>query len=306
MRWPVRVRLIRRFFGSAGAEGAGVARRRGPRHRRRRRRCPPPGHAGRGHRHHHRRRALSGGCRAPVDRPSRAGGQPQRRRRDGRGSGLGAAVVDDAAGRRVPGCVPSPRASGDWRASTASRSSAATPPAARWWSRCRCSVSCRPAVVCGAPAAAGRPDLRLRHAGRCRRPRARDGRRGGGDLDEAWLRDRFYPTPRVASASSCAARDACIDVPTGSRRSAAGGGRRRLRRGGRRGEAAAVAGAAAGWARTRRERALAGGDDYELCFTVPASRVAEAEARLPPCRRPSLHPDVLGGSDVRLQRGGSA
>jgi thiamine-monophosphate kinase len=109
------------------------------------------------------------------------------------------------------------------------------------------------------------------------------GAAGPGGLDEAWLRDRFlYPPPRVALGQQLRElASACIDVSDGLY-----GDLAKL-------AAASGCGAEVDAARLplspallrllgedkALERALAGGDDYELCFTVPASRVAEAEAR---------------------------
>lgn len=135
------------------------------------------------------------------------------------------------------------------------------------------------------------------------------GAAGPGGLDEAWLRDRFlYPTPRVALGQRL--RDlasACIDVSDGLYGDLA--------------KLAAASGCGAEIDAARLplspallrllgedkalERALAGGDDYELCFTVPAARVAEAEALFAAQPTPvRCIGRLVSGSDVRLQRGG--
>jgi thiamine-monophosphate kinase len=111
------------------------------------------------------------------------------------------------------------------------------------------------------------------------------GRSSPGGLDEAWLRDRFlYPQPRVALGASLRSwASACIDVSDGlagdlGKLAAASHCAARV-------EAAQlplspalmrVAGIERGI-----ERALTGGDDYELCFTVSALRMAEFTAALP-------------------------
>jgi thiamine-monophosphate kinase len=104
----------------------------------------------------------------------------------------------------------------------------------------------------------------------------------------AYLRDRFlFPAPRVAlgerlrshasacidvsdgliadagklaHASGCGVEVACEDVPVSSQLVAAVGEER------------------------ARELALTGGDDYELCFSVPAARVPLLYNELPPAR----------------------
>ncbi|MCP5327837.1 MAG: thiamine-phosphate kinase [Steroidobacteraceae bacterium] len=136
------------------------------------------------------------------------------------------------------------------------------------------------------------------------------GQAGPGGLDEAWLRDRFlYPTPRVALGGLLRElASACIDVSDGLA--------------GDLGKLAAASGCGAELDVTRLplspalirtvgaeqalERALNGGDDYELCFTIPDARLAEAEARLAgqptPVRRIGR---LVSGSDVKLQRAGA-
>ena len=54
------------------------------------------------------------------------------------------------------------------------------------------------------------------------------------------------------------------------------------------------------------ERALAGGDDYELCFTIPDARLAEAQALLAGQSTPTRCIGRLRAqSDVVLQRAGT-
>jgi thiamine-monophosphate kinase len=102
----------------------------------------------------------------------------------------------------------------------------------------------------------------------------------------AWLRERFlWPTPRVALGERLRGlASACIDVSDGL-----------LADAGRLASASQV-GVELVWADVAlsqpllevlgearaRELALGGGDDYELCFTVPPQNVARLTAQLPP------------------------
>ncbi len=104
----------------------------------------------------------------------------------------------------------------------------------------------------------------------------------------AYLRERFLrPQPRLALGERLRGyASACIDVSDGLLADA--------------GKLAAASGAgvelawealplseslrAALGAERARELALTGGDDYELCFAVPADRVARLAAELPPQR----------------------
>ncbi len=100
-----------------------------------------------------------------------------------------------------------------------------------------------------------------------------------------WLLDRFrYPTPRLSLGLSLRGlASACIDVSDGllgdcGRLAEASGGGVRL-------DYAALPiseplRAAVGDERAR-ELALTGGEDYELCFAVPSSRLAQFAARCP-------------------------
>ena len=106
--------------------------------------------------------------------------------------------------------------------------------------------------------------------------------------DEAqaqWLLDRFrYPTPRLALGQALrGVASACIDVSDGllgdcARLAAASGCGVSL-------EYAALPVSMALCAAVGEERArllaLTGGEDYELCFTVPPARLAEFAARCP-------------------------
>lgn len=136
------------------------------------------------------------------------------------------------------------------------------------------------------------------------------GAAGPGGLDEAWLRDRFlFPTPRVALGQQLLSlASACIDVSDGLF--------------GDLSKLAAASGCGAELDVTRLplspalirtlgseqalERALGGGDDYELCFTVPASRLAAVEAALAVQATPArCIGRMVSGSDVKLLRAGS-
>ena len=102
----------------------------------------------------------------------------------------------------------------------------------------------------------------------------------------AWLRERFlWPTARVALGERLRGlASACIDVSDGLLADAG-----RL-------ASASQAGAELTWADVplsqpllevlgearARELALGGGDDYELCFTVPPQNIARLTAQLPP------------------------
>ncbi len=102
---------------------------------------------------------------------------------------------------------------------------------------------------------------------------------------EQWLRERFrYPTPRVSLGLALRGlASACVDVSDGllgdcGRLAQASGCGVTL-------DYAAIPvseplRAAVGEERAR-ELALTGGEDYELCFTVPAARLAEFSARCP-------------------------
>lgn len=136
------------------------------------------------------------------------------------------------------------------------------------------------------------------------------GATGPGGLDEAWLRDRFlYPAPRVGLGQVIAPlASACIDVSDGLFGDLA--------------KLAAASGCGAELDVTRLplspalirtlgneqalERALGGGDDYELCFTIPAARLVPAEAALAAQPTPTrCIGRMVSGSDVTLQRAGS-
>jgi thiamine-monophosphate kinase len=136
------------------------------------------------------------------------------------------------------------------------------------------------------------------------------GAAGPGGLDEAWLRDRFlYPTPRLALGRLLRpVASACIDVSDGLF--------------GDLGKLAAASGCGAEIDVTRLplspalfrllgadkalESALGGGDDYELCFTVPDARLAEAQALLAAQPTPTRCIGRLrSGSDLVLQRSGT-
>lgn len=136
------------------------------------------------------------------------------------------------------------------------------------------------------------------------------GAAGPGGLDEAWLRDRFlYPTPRVALGQLLRPlASACIDVSDGLV--------------GDLGKLAAASGCGAEidlsglplspalirllGVEKALERALGGGDDYELCFTIPDERLVEAQALLAAQPTPTRCIGRLrSGSDVVLQRAGA-
>jgi thiamine-monophosphate kinase len=101
-----------------------------------------------------------------------------------------------------------------------------------------------------------------------------------------WLRERFlWPSPRVALGEQLRGfASACIDVSDGL-----------LADAGKLASASHV-GAELAWSdiplseplaallgeRRARELALTGGDDYELCFAVPAHNIARLLAQLPP------------------------
>ncbi len=125
-----------------------------------------------------------------------------------------------------------------------------------------------------------------------------------------YLRERFLlPTPRVALGERL--RDyasACIDVSDGL-----------LGDAGKLAHASALAAeiafeelpvsealcAALGDEAARR-LALSGGDDYELCFAVPAARVSALTAELPPQRWGYARIGALkAGSGARVVRGGT-
>ena len=98
------------------------------------------------------------------------------------------------------------------------------------------------------------------------------------------LRDRFlFPTPRVALGERLRAyASGCIDVSDGLVADAL----KLARASGCGVEIAATALPLSGPLRTlglkrARDFALTGGDDYELCFTVPLERVARLQAELP-------------------------
>jgi thiamine-monophosphate kinase len=131
-----------------------------------------------------------------------------------------------------------------------------------------------------------------------------------GGLDEAWLRDRFlYPTPRVALGQSLRpVASACIDVSDGLFADL--------------GKLAAASGCGAEVDVTQLplspaligllgadqaiEKALGGGDDYELCFTIPDARLEEARALLAAQPTPTRCIGRLrSGSDLVLQRAGT-
>jgi thiamine-monophosphate kinase len=102
----------------------------------------------------------------------------------------------------------------------------------------------------------------------------------------AALRERFlFPTPRLALGARLRGHaSACIDVSDGllgdaGKLAAASGCGAELLLEELPLSAALVA--AAGETRAR-ELALTGGDDYELCFSVPAERVAALQQELPP------------------------
>ena len=104
-------------------------------------------------------------------------------------------------------------------------------------------------------------------------------------LQAQWLLDRFrYPTPRVALGLALRGlASACIDVSDGllgdcGRLAQASGCGVRLDY--RALPLSPALQAAVGEARAR-ELALTGGEDYELCFTVPAAATAQFAARCP-------------------------
>jgi thiamine-monophosphate kinase len=125
-----------------------------------------------------------------------------------------------------------------------------------------------------------------------------------------WLLDRFrYPTPRVALGIALRGlASACIDVSDGllgdcGRLAEASGCGFRLDY-----QALAVSDplrAAVGQERAG-ELALTGGEDYELCFTVPTVKLKEFTARCPASQfgwsRVGVLTEETGGS---VQRGGS-
>jgi thiamine-monophosphate kinase len=130
---------------------------------------------------------------------------------------------------------------------------------------------------------------------------------GPGGLDEAWLRDRFlFPAPRVALGQLLRPlASACIDVSDGlfgdlAKLAAAShcGAEVDVTR-------LPLSPALIRWlgAEKALEKALGGGDDYELCFTIPDERLAEAQALLAGQATPTRCIGRLrAGSDVILQR----
>jgi thiamine-monophosphate kinase len=136
------------------------------------------------------------------------------------------------------------------------------------------------------------------------------GRSAPGGLDQAWLRDRFlFPQPRVALGTALRGwASACIDVSDGLAADL--------------GKLAAASGCGARIDAARLplspalmrvygidggvQTALGGGDDYELCFAVPAARMAGFAAACPAERHGwraigSLQP----GAGVEILRGDS-
>jgi thiamine-monophosphate kinase len=126
----------------------------------------------------------------------------------------------------------------------------------------------------------------------------------------AYLRERFlFPTPRVSLGEALRAHaSACIDVSDGL-----------LGDAGKLAAASAVAAelnlealplseglrAALGEEEARR-LALSGGDDYELCFAVPAAGLAALEAQLPAQRWGYTRIGTLrAGSGARVLRSGT-
>lgn len=113
----------------------------------------------------------------------------------------------------------------------------------------------------------------------------RGARHASDPAHAAYLRERFlFPAPRVELGAKLAAfASACIDVSDGllgdaGKLAMASGCGVELDHG-----AVPISGAllAAVGAERARELALTGGDDYELCFAVPALRLSEMQRALP-------------------------
>jgi len=137
------------------------------------------------------------------------------------------------------------------------------------------------------------------------------GRLGVADAEhDSWLRRRFlFPTPRVALGMRLRGiASSCIDVSDGLLGDAA-----KL-------AAAGACGAQIAWEQLpvspalaatcgeegARELALTGGEDYELCFTVPPARAAELERAVPPAVWGWRRIGVLTPSrEVQVRRGGT-
>jgi thiamine-monophosphate kinase len=127
-------------------------------------------------------------------------------------------------------------------------------------------------------------------------------------LDEAWLRDRFlYPAPRVALGRELLRwASACIDVSDGlhadlGKLATASSCRALVELGELPLSPALIR--ACGPERAL-ECALGGGDDYELCFTIPAARWREFSAALPAEAHGWRRIGTLApGSGVELRRG---
>ena len=194
----------------------------------------------------------------------------------------------DAAGRRRRlARRASSTASANSPTSTASRWSAATPRAARCRSPSPRTASCRPGRRCAATAPA--PTTTSGSPARSAMPPARCAQWRGGGLQSAKLRHRLdRPTPRVAAGLALRGLAQRRDRP-----------QRRPRRRPRpraRGAAASAPNSSSAACRlrarspstspTNAERwrlQLAGGDDYELCFTAPAANALAIEQALAAC-----------------------
>lgn len=135
----------------------------------------------------------------------------------------------------------------------------------------------------------------------------------GDGLDAAhrqWLSDRFhFPTPRVALGQALTGiASACVDVSDGL---AADAGRLARASGcglqlhAERLPLSRALVALAGVSGARR-LALTGGEDYELCFTVPRGRAGELAARLDivKCAATCIG-ELTGGGEVRLLEDGA-
>jgi thiamine-monophosphate kinase len=134
---------------------------------------------------------------------------------------------------------------------------------------------------------------------------------GVADPDDArYLRERFrFPTPRVELGLRLRTlASACIDVSDGllgdaSKLARASGCGAQLQL-----EDVPVSPALerlAGYSRAR-ELALSGGDDYELCFTIPPARLERLQTELPPQQwRYRRIGTLCEGSDVQVRAQGA-
>ena len=129
--------------------------------------------------------------------------------------------------------------------------------------------------------------------------------------DRLWLRNRFlYPTPRVALGLALRGiGSACIDVSDGlfadaGKLAAASGCAASI-------DADALPLSAALLSRAGREgavrRALLGGDDYELCFTVSPDRLGELDSLRDSAGAPAFHRigQLHAGSGIEARRHGT-